>query len=387
MARPRVRHHNLPSRIDPNKVPTGLYWDASGNGRWFVLEAVPGGKKKRVTVAGPNASLADLHSIIEARETPSGKGSLKFVLDAFHDSLDFKRLGKRTQDDYKAYGKQICAYTLRNGVELGGLQVKQITPPAIRKLIDAVAQGRDGAPGYPTKANHWLRYLYRALNWGIEQGECTSNPAHGVRKVPEKADPRMPEEALFRKVQSFCFARGQRGAREKGSLPAYLWAGMEVAYQARLRGIEVLTLTDAHDLGDELRTNRRKGSRDNEVAKGILLAEAIDAMRQYRATIWERRRFPTPLRPEDRYLFVSEDGTPLSRDGWNTTWGRMMRLAVEEGVLTQEQRFGLHGLKHRGITDTDGNWADKKQAGGHLTDAMAHRYNHAVPRVEPAKDR
>lgn len=386
MSRPRIRHHNLPSRIDPNKVPTGLYWDASGKGRWFVFELVSGGKKKRVTVAGPQASLSDLHAIVEARDTPAGKGSLRFVLNAFHGSLDFQRLAKRTQSDYKSYAEQLCAYKLRNGVELGDLQVRQITPPAIRNLIDAIAQGRNGTPGYPTKANHWLRYLHRALNWGIEFGECVSNPAHGVRKVQERADPRMPDEALFRKVQSFCFARGQRGAREKGSLPAYLWAGMEVAYQARLRGIEVLTLTDAHDLGSELRTNRRKGSRDNEVAKGVLLAEAIDAMRHYRATIWDRRRYPTPLRPEDRYLFVSEDGTPLTRVGWNATWGRMMRMAVEEGVLTQEQRFGLHGLKHRGITDTDGGRDAKKQASGHVTDAMIHLYDHEVPRVEPSKD-
>jgi hypothetical protein len=52
-------------------------------------------------------------------------------------------------------------------------------------------------------------------------------------------------------------------------------------------------------------------------------------------------------------------------------------------VLTEEERFGLHGLKHRGVTDTLG---DKKRASSHKTDAMVHFYDHALPQVEPSGD-
>ncbi|MNB77315.1 hypothetical protein D3C81_170920 [compost metagenome] len=48
---------------------------------------------------------------------------------------------------------------------------------------------------------------------------------------------------------------------------------------------------------------------------------------------------------------------------------RTMRNAVKAGILSQDDRFGLHSLKHRGVTDTKGN---KKEASGHKTDAMVH---------------
>lgn len=93
----------------------------------------------------------------------------------------------------------------------------------------------------------------------------------------------------------------------------------------------------------------------------------------------EERGGVIPIRADSRYLFVSEDGERLTEDGWQTAWGRMMRNAVREGVLKQEDRFGLHSLKHGGVTDTRG---DKKKASGHKTDAMLSLYDHSLPTVD-----
>lgn len=62
-----------------------------------------------------------------------------------------------------------------------------------------------------------------------------------------------------------------------------------------------------------------------------------------------------------------------------------MRAAVESGVITPEQRFTLHGLKHRGVTDTKGSRRHKQLASGHRTEAMARLYDHDVPLVAPAR--
>lgn len=70
----------------------------------------------------------------------------------------------------------------------------------------------------------------------------------------------MPEVDVFRKVQAYAKECSTRGARAKVAVPAYLWAATELAYQAGLRGIEVLTLTDPHVDGEVLRTNRRKAA-------------------------------------------------------------------------------------------------------------------------------
>ncbi len=57
----------------------------------------------------------------------------------------------------------------------------------------------------------------------------------------------------------------------------------------------------------------------------------------------------------------------------------MIRRAIAEGVIEKDQRFALHGLKHRGITDSE-----NKSAGGHVTEAMRQLYDHSVPEVSAA---
>lgn len=385
--RPRKIPANLPCHIDYSKVPKGIYWDASGNGRWYVLNPHPEGRGfKAKTVAQASARLSDLHVIAEQRSGVAVPGTISFVIDLFESSLSFAQLASTTQKHYRDYAKAIQTYPLKNGNALGDAIVDRLTPGVIRRLIDVVAQGRqaqgDGqvsVPAYPTKANHWLRYLRRVFGWAREHDHVKTNPASGVKQVKEKGAHRMPKPEVFRAVQAYARECSTRGARQKGAVPPYLWAAMELAYQARLRGIEVLTLTDAHNVGVELMTNRRKGSRDNLVRKGKHLTAAIDALQAYRQAVWERRKYPIPLQPTERYLFVGEDGDPLTRSGFNTAWQRMMKNAMTDRILAAEDRFAMHGLKHRGITDTKG---DKKKASGHKTDAMLHVYDHELPLVD-----
>ncbi len=385
--RPRKAPPNLPAHIDYSLVPPGIYWDRTGRGRWCVQDPHPDGHGfKRKTVAGPTARLSDLHAIAEGRRGEAQRGTIAYVIDQHAKSLAFSQLKPSTQQHYRDYAKAIKANPLKNATLLGAAVVDRVSPGFIRRLIDVIAQGRPAlklgdvaVPGYPTKANHWLRYLRRVFGWAREHDHVTTNPAAGIKQVKERADHRMPSVDVFRRVQAYAKDCSARGPRAKGAVPPYLWAAMELAYQARLRGIEVLTLTDAHVDGDVLRTNRRKGSRDNMVRKGAETEEAIAMLRARRAAIWEKNGGVIPIRAENRFLFVSEDGERLTEDGWQTAWGRMMRNAVKDGILSQAERFGLHSLKHRGVTDTKG---DKKEASGHKTDAMLHVYDHSLPVVE-----
>lgn len=393
--RPRRQDPSIPAHIDQSKIPGGILWDRSGNGRWYVRELDAATDRVRAkTVAGRDARLSDLHAIAEARKGGARRGSVAYVLDRFHAHRDFKRLAASTRRHYEDYAAAIKVYPTKRG-PLGEQIVDSLGTPYVRALIDQIADGKQAdspggksIPGYPTKANHWLRYLRRAFSWGIQHDACTTNPARGVDAVPEVRNHRMPERAVFRAVQEFARAAGARGAREKGRHPPYLWAGMELAYQARLRGIEVLTLHDGliDELDLVLHTNRRKGSRDTQVLVGERTSQAIAALQAYRKEIWASRDLATPIRPEQRPLFVSEDGTRLTRSGWNTAWGKMMRAAVKARVLTADQRFGLHGLKHRGVTDSPGTAQHKQQGAGHKTPSMTHLYDHEIALVEPADD-
>lgn len=51
---------------------------------------------------------------------------------------------------------------------------------------------------------------------------------------------------------------------------------------------------------------------------------------------------------------------------------------MEDGVITKEERFGLHDLKRRGITNTKGNQHDKQEASGHRSSSMMDLYDLSI---------
>jgi hypothetical protein len=148
-----------------------------------------------------------------------------------------------------------------------------------------------------------------------------------------------------------------------GSSSRCLWSVMEIAYLCRMRGIEVIRLIDAHATDAGLRVSRVKGSNDNIVRWNPRLCAAWEATIAIRAEILARpanRSRPVPIRAEGRYVFVSQSGMPLSKSALNQAWQDFMPAAIEAGIITPEQRFTLHALKHRGITDSVGGVRNKR---------------------------
>ncbi len=160
---------------------------------------------------------------------------------------------------------------------------------------------------------------------------------------------------------------GRLARKEKGGCPEYLSYVMEIGYLCRLRSIETITLTDAHELAEGITTNRRKGSRDNIVLWMPRLRAAWEG-----AKVWARKSTIVPIRPDRRYIIVAGHGGALPKSSLDTAWQRFITSAIEDDTIGAgaEQRFGLHDLKRRGITNTAGNLADKQEANGHRVGAM-----------------
>ena len=387
--RPRTRPGNLPDYIDHTKVPTGIYWSTTGAGRWYVLEPRDDGGTRKVTVAHRDARLADLHAIADGRNGTDERGTVAFVTKAFLGSENCKSLAADTQRDYR-----ICqAYAA--GRPIGKLKVDRLGVPHIQRLVDDTATGRkesrpgagDAVPGYPAKANHVLRFLRRAFTWAIQRGHCQTNPAKGVEAAKERGIAKVPSREVYPRVLAFARERGARKPHTAGSCPPYLAPAMELAFLMRLRGIEATTLTEAHALPEGIQSNRRKGSLDNITRWTPRLRAAWDDALRVRAQIRakeQNKAKPIPLRPEDRGIFLSEDCVPLRKGAFDQAWQALMRLAIKEGVITKEERFTMHGLKHRGVTDTKGTKAQKKDASGHRTDTAFNVYDHDLQVVQPA---
>jgi site-specific recombinase XerC len=164
--------------------------------------------------------------------------------------------------------KFISGYQTRLGIPFGMLEVDRLNTPVIQRLVEAIAKDT------PTKANHVLRYLRRTLSWGKRIGLCKTNPAKGVRQAKERKKNAMPGQSAFAAVLAFARDRGGRVSHSGGSVSGYLWAVMEIAYACRLRGIEVVTLTDANALEAGILSSRRKGSLDNVTRWNGRLREA-----------------------------------------------------------------------------------------------------------------
>jgi len=116
------------------------------------------------------------------------------------------------------------------------------------------------------------------------------------------------------------------------------------------------------------------------------LRAAWEAAKQVRATIWAKRKMPVPDLPQQRRIIVAAHGGALQKSSLDTAWQRLVKQAIDNGIMTADQRFGLHDFKRRGITDTEGTRADKQLASGHRSEGMLDVYDLSVPVVNPAAE-
>ena len=377
--RRRGHNPNIPGHIDQSKLPDNIYFDHRGRGNWYTLYTNEGGRRVRENIATAKATLAELHKISADRQS-NQRNTLHALGQRFMQSDQFLQLARQTQDYYRYGRKTIEAYPTRLG-KIGDLEPRRFSPALIQRIVDAIAQ-----ENRPSKANAALTYLRRVFRWGMNRDYCSANPASGVEPAKERKRRRLPEAITLARLAQFCEQRGQIRPTGDGSLAPYLWAFIEISYLCRLRLIETLTLTDANAQDEGVLTNRRKRSRNNVVAWSPRLREAWAAATAHRAEVWRKRSRATPMTPANRPLFVSRSGDALSRGALTSAWRRMMLRAIEEGVITDEERFGIHDLKRRGITDTQGNRHDKQEASGHLSSSMLDIYDLSVPIVKPSHD-
>lgn len=373
---PRKRRHDptIPAHIDQAGIPTGVYWDRSGKGRWYVLEREEG-KPKRHTIAGPKARLSDLHALVEGS---AGVGTVEWLAAEYRASAKFAKLAAGTQKDYDYSRDVLLAFPSPLGVPFGKLEANRLRNTHLQAVVDALEK-----QGTPTKANKVLRYARLLFRWGLNRGKVRQNPAQGLEAATERKRQRLPAPEVYAAMLAYAQGGAALKARTRGSCSPYLPLVMEVSYLCRLRGIETITLTEAQADSEGLLTNRRKRSRDNFVEWNSRLRAAWDAALALRRSVMERTRRPEMLKPQDRVVFLEEGGEPLSRSTLDSAWQRLIWNAIEAGVISEDQRFSLHDLKRKGGTDTPGTRAEKQDALG-VSEAMMKVYDKSVPRVKPS---
>lgn len=370
----------IPKHIDRAKVPKGCYWQAKGQGRWYTSWRDETGRQRTKTVGTRFSTLADLHTAMEAHKGRK-VGTLTYLIEQFEASAQFRKLAPATRRDYEMSAKGLKAERTKAGVTLGDGELSRWSRPMCQRLIDRIARERG-----PSAANHALRYLKRLFRWGINRGYLLENHAKGVEAAEERKLQRCPDDAAYNAVLAYAMECGGRTERTKGSCAPYLWPVMELAYLLRLRGVEVLDLSDASATADGVIVQRRKGSRGNVTEWAPRVKAAWAALESRREAIWERRSMPFPIAKEARTLVVAADGEPLQRSSLSSSWDRFIKAAISAGVIQPEQRFSLHDLKRRGISKTAGGWDAKREASGHKSDSMRDVYDKSTATVRPVEE-
>lgn len=371
MSRRRKPDPSIPAFVDQRKLPVGCYWNRRDR-YWYAL---PGGKRK--WLAGPDAMLSDLHSAMEGLHGVD-RGSLDYMLGRFEASAQFKALAPGTQEGYRYSRLAVQRFQTKLGVSFADLRRASITPPAIQRLVDKIAET------HPTKANHIKRYLSAAYSWARLRLGVKDNPAKGVAQAKERRAHRMPERETMRAFIAFLRQRGSLPTRSKGSVAPYLWAVAEIAYRCRGRGVEVRELTDADATDEGVIVRRHKGSLTNISAWCPESKEAWEWLQARRDAIWRAKLPVVPIEAAKRPVVVTEAGRPVGRYTLLSAWRRAVKQAMEAKVITADTRFGLHGLKHRGVTDSPGKRREKQDAAGHKTPSQTDTYNHDFDVYAPA---
>ena len=116
------------------------------------------------------------------------------------------------------------------------------------------------------------------------------------------------------------------------------------------------------------------------------LRHATNYLIKRRNKIWDKRSLPVPVKADSRFLFVNETGGKLAKSSLDSAFTRLIKLAIKEKVITEDQRFGIHDLKRRGTTDTKGTRADKQEATGHKSASVVDIYDKSISLVKPVAD-
>ncbi len=329
------------------KLPEYVYLK---KGRYVLVEYNPETRKQtEKRLCSGEATLAQVWAVYEKMTIPAGgrTKTFRWLSKQYQDSLMFLKKAASTQQDYRGYHRRICSKMLEDGRYFGDIPLKNWTIPTVRKYLDQ-REKEDACIG----GNREKSYISLVFSWAIERdlGGVTINPAKGVRRNEERARTRYVTDAEFEAAKS--------------ELSGYLPIIMELAYLLRARLSEVLDLTRDDVLDEGIYLHRRKGSRDAITRWSPALKSAVDAAKILRINLF------------GKHLIQGRSGDRLSESTVQTACGRFMRKKW------QGERFTIHDLKAKGITDTPG---DKQRAGGHKDPRMVHVYDRKPIDIEPTK--
>lgn len=276
----------------------------------------------------------------------------------FTEHMKVKNYAKATLAAYSQQIQSFFDYLKENNIT----DIKRVTRDVLNAYQLKITEHRDNGKGYTTST---ISVKIRAVKRFFEYLEASSyilvNPAEYI-KEPKK-EHRLPRVILtedeVRKIFDQPNLSTMWGIRDRTVLEVFYSTGI------RLEELVNLTIFDCDLQGGMLRVNKGKFAKDRVVPLG---RHAVRFLKEY---ITHVRPHYTRNNKTIRYLFVSQIGTPLSKQ------------VVEIKVRTYAKKAGIkkkvtpHVFRHTFATELVKNGADitaVQKMLGHSTLSITHIY-------------
>lgn len=272
------------------------------------------------------------------------EGSFTNLVERFLKSPQFLKLAPTTQKDYQKYWKKIEPV-------FGKTDARRITPQHIRKYMDRKGQSSE------VQANRHHSFMSKVFSWGYERGDVNSNPCKGVEKFTETPRERYIEDWEYNLVFE--------------NAPGFIRAAMEISYLCGARQGDVLKLKKSDLLNDGIFIRQGKTGKKQIKAWTPRLRKAVAMAKRENVKV------------ESMYVIPNQSGVAYTSDGFRTMWSELLNDTRKESGKPLD--FTFHDIKAKGISDFEGNQAEKQEFSGHKTPRQLETYDRKVKVVPTLK--
>ena len=299
----------------------GKQWDKAARIEWARLS---GGEAERGTVAELlDAFLVHVRALVAA-----GKRAPRTVADNEVEAENLKR-------------------------SFGHMQQGKLRRKHVAGYLEAALEAKRGV-----RANREVGFLSSAYSWGGRKVGLEENPCYGVRRNTETPRERSPEGWELRKFgKDYC--------------PPWLRCYVLLKHLTGCRQGDLLALM--RDAGTSQRLVTKEGKKRGRVRK-FRWTWALRTV--WNALLAIKRVKDDKVAPA--YVFITSDGSPITRFGFKSAWQRAMNKWVADG----HERFTEHDIRSR--TANDAGTVEDAQA--ILGDGAAIRvYRRGAQNVKPLR--
>lgn len=262
-----------------------------------------------------------MRKVMDLTRSSPAIGTLAALWRTYQLTPEWTALSERTRSDYTVYSEPLLAV-------FGEMLAADITAPMVARYLKVERAAA------PVRANREVSLLGNLIGLAIDRGEALHNPCRGGQVKRNKERPRTvsPEahelEALIRFAQA------------KGGQALIIAGAAEFSALAGNRQVEFLNLHWPQVSETEIRLMRAKQRAGAQKVEKIEISEAM-------ANLLQRMR-ALASNPTTGVVFRNRAGNVYTYDGFATGWQKLMRQAVEAGVVAR--RFTFHDLRAYYVT-------------------------------------